>query len=194
MKRYIFADSSYNLDDAFNVDSDVRKAQAMNTNSLELMEIYFYDPSEDVRTWLAANPNLPLEYMQKLSQDPESLVRTGVAVNKSAPEEILSDLAADPDAYVRVGVACNKNSTGSVLEKLYHNSVEDFIFEFIAKNINTPADVFWCLQHNRNRSVVYNLAENPSVPPEILNKIRFNTNDEGIKAAAIKNLTGRGYM
>ena len=78
-----------------------------------------------VRLVLAGNPHTTPAAMQKLAEDPSEKVRSRLAANARLPEDIFKILAKDTSDEVRISVGENQNAPDDILEMLAHDSSDD---------------------------------------------------------------------
>lgn len=137
-----------------------------------LLEEFFTNGKWD---YLAAqNPNTPPEILETLSKDPSDNIRTMVAGNPSTPPSVLGGLARDISEAVRGAVAANPSTMGETIAWLSDDG-RNYVLGKVASNPNTYPYVLENLFNSQKQWAIYEieegLAENPSTPIELLDKL-----------------------
>jgi hypothetical protein len=78
-----------------------------------------------VRLVLAGNPHTTPAAMHKLAEDPSEKVRSRLAANARLPEDLFKILAKDSSEEVRISVGENQNVPDQVLELLARDTSDD---------------------------------------------------------------------
>lgn len=126
---------------AWGTNNQVRRWVARNPNTPEytLADLAQSGESWDVRVGAAMNPHMPPERLRRLACDEDFGVREAVASNPRCPPEVLAALAADSVKEVRGAVASNPRTPGSTLAALATNDPELAIRQAAAMNPSVPA-------------------------------------------------------
>ena len=117
---YIKCSEEYDPTTAFSNNSDRRLAAASTTTSIELLEIYSFDPVFLVRYRVTQNKNTPGDVLQdildgQLDDEERKLVQLQVAKHPNALPETLAELSTSDSWTVRWRVAENPNTPTDVL-------------------------------------------------------------------------------
>lgn len=80
---------------------------ASTSDDNNILEQLSKSTNDDIRYFLADNPNLSIELLETLSKDSNNLVRLNISRNKNVPTYILKQLSNDEDDYVRKVVLNN---------------------------------------------------------------------------------------
>jgi hypothetical protein len=142
---------------------------ARNPNlPVELMKGLAEDKNDDVRYYLTGNPNLPVELMQVLAKDKDPDVRGKLAHNPKLPLEIMRILVKDKNVGVRYYLTGNPNLPVELMQVLAKDK-DDYVRRNLARNPNLPVEILNILAKDKDAAVRRNLARNPNLPVEILN-------------------------
>lgn len=101
--------------------------------------------------------------LARLANDEDEDVRWYVAQNPNTPAEALAQLANDEDAYTRENVALNPNTSAEALAQLA-NDTEWTMRWYVAKNSNTPVDILVQLANDEDEAVRKAAMDNPNCP------------------------------
>lgn len=137
--------------------------------SLAVLKTLETSKSEEVRCYVALNPNADDAILGKLSNDESAAVRQCVALNHNTPHRILKNLISDPDYSTRSALTTNPNWTADEIRD-FHRQNPDWASS-IADNPSAPPDVLKELTYGSNPSVLSSLARNPSIPPYVINRL-----------------------
>jgi hypothetical protein len=127
-----------------------RVVEAYASNEPQVLSVLSSDEDYIVRSYVAANPNTPVEALQALSRDKGQPVvtragangcdvRYNVAKNPSTPAATLNEMSSDEDYIVRCGVASNPNTPADVLRALSGDII--IVRWNVAGNPGTPVEV-----------------------------------------------------
>ncbi len=105
-----------------------------------------------VRLVLAGNPHTSAAAMKKLADDPSEKVRSRLAANARLPEDLFHHLAKDASEEVRISVGENPNAPDKILELLAKDSSEDVRLA-ISANSQLPAHLLKALTEDDNMYV-----------------------------------------
>lgn len=151
MKRYIRSATTPNIELAKNSKDPKELARLAN------------DENDDVRYWVANNPNTSADTLAHLATDEDFRVRHTIAVDPNTPPEILAQLANDADKFVRVKVASNRNTSSGVLAQLASDEDADVRY-WVAENSNAPSEILAQLTNDGDKDVRKAAAGNPNSP------------------------------
>jgi hypothetical protein len=142
---------------------------ARNSQSNEILTKLCEDKDEDVREYVALNPNTPAEALVILAnqKDEYSGIRRIVARNPNTPAEALSVLAKDKYAGIHLDVALNRNTPAETLAQLAEDPWID-VRGFVASNPSTPAEALSALAKERSIDIRVKVAGNPNTSVETL--------------------------
>ncbi|MBE0467997.1 MAG: hypothetical protein IBX55_00515 [Methyloprofundus sp.] len=147
-------------------DLDVRKEVAGNFKTPPDVLIDLINDSWIVRSFLAENPNSPVELLIKLADDEDEYVRSRLATNLKAPVDLLVKLSKDGQ-NVRMSVAENIRTPVYLLIELACDRSWQ-VRMCVAINPNTPSDTLTSLSEDGHWGVQYRVAENPNTPIEAI--------------------------
>lgn len=155
------------------------------------------DPSPDVRSALACNPETHPHALRMLAQDPNPNVRACVASSFGKAEGHLEDerlpemfarMEHDLAPLVRKAFASNPLAASDALERLSRDDDEKVRAE-VARNASTPAAALKTLASDPRASVRKNAALNPSTPVDSLRLLAGDTVGEVRLAVALNAQT-----
>lgn len=106
-----------------------------------------------------------------------------IAYSPATSASILKHLANHTDGYTRDGVAQNPNTPTEALRKLASKQEAGEPRIFLARNLNTPSDVFESLSKDRDKKVRISVAENPNTPLTVLQYLANDTERNVAEAA-----------
>ena len=150
-------------------NEQVRSAVGRNANTpLEILVQLAQDPSYAVKMGVAVNPRLSLELLQKLGQIDEEL-KSQVASNSSLSLEYFTKLSKDPSEQVRRAIVSNFTTPVNILLSLAKDPSEQ-VRCLIARNLNTPVNTLLELTGD-TAPVRANIAANPNITPDVLQKL-----------------------
>lgn len=162
-----------------------------------LKSIVDIDPHSYKYNWHNAelameNPNMPLEVLQDIDRYPHLL--NSIAINPSTPRSVLERLIKRGKAnnnYDLLGcIAINANAPESFLMEVANgNSLPDKMR--LAKNTAIPYDVQKYLYSLGDEWIDQNLADNPGVSEDILQKILTYSRNSLTLSLAERNLESR---
>ncbi len=130
-------------------------------------------PLARVRLAVAMNPKCPPDTLARLARDPSDLIRQAVAANPACPDEVKAKLAADEDQAVVEALLENPKPPGhAVLDQLTAGQ-QPKVYELLAANPRTPADILRKLAHvpTQTEFLLLSLSRNPSVPPDVVMRL-----------------------
>jgi hypothetical protein len=141
---------------------------ARNPNlPVELMKVLAGDENENVRYNLASNPNLPVELIKGLTEDKSVNVRYYLATNPNLSVDVMKVLAKDKNADVRYYLAGNPNLPLEIMKGLAEdNDIE--VRCSLAGNLNLPLEIMRVLAKDKEGYVRAGLAGNPNLPVELI--------------------------
>lgn len=151
-------------------NSQRRKAQSKEPvlSQRSLADILAKDFHSSVRSAIAGNPNTPVYLLEQLANDEDAVVRGFVARNPNAPGALLEKLSYDENSIPRNGVAMNTHTPGRVLSELAQRTLDSRWPGYeIAKNPSTPPETLELLVSKRRSEV----ALNPSAPQHLLEQL-----------------------
>ena len=165
---------------------DVRSILAANPNLIESIQIKLAnDEDEEVRRFLALNPILIKSLQIKLADDEEEWVRRYLAQNPNLIESLQIKLANDENEEVRSSLAQNDNLFESVQLKLADDE-NKWVKIHLAQNPNLIESVQLKLADDEYQEVRENLAQNPNLFGSAQSKLA-NSDDESVKIYLAKN-------
>lgn len=156
-----------------------------------LIECAVNHSQASIRSNIASNPYLPINYLDKLAQDIDRNVRISVAgticmsdqnfewlhgkkaINRTVNHhphitfKIISQLAKDKDGNVRYVVANNTGTPILILEQLSFDSYL-CVREAVARNLQTPEKVLRRLFQSKYESVAQSVAKNRNIPYDLM--------------------------
>lgn len=181
----------------------VRKAVAENRKSDPLSYIphgivgtLARDPSPDVRSALACNPETHPHALRMLAQDPNPNVRSCVASSFGKAEGHLEDerlpemfarMEHDLTPLVRKAFASNPLAASDALERLSRD--DEKVRAEAARNASTPAAALEAFASNPRASVRKNAALNPNTPVDSLSLLAGDAVGEARLAVALNAQT-----
>lgn len=178
MKRYLKADSDYDEAEAFNENASKRSMLALDTSSVELLEIYAHDPSASVKESVSRNPHATPDILRDLL---DGWVNSNTCLNivrrDDVPTDVLDkipDVCQDEDVLTML--AQNPNASDEVILKIFDIAMEQTVdsedyIEFlwrIAGLQRLPASTLSHLADSDNWRVREAVAHNPNMSPEVL--------------------------
>ena len=188
MKIYIRAAIKNTSDE----DDDVRcyVASDPNTRPASLAELA-RDYDDDVRTAVADNPNTPPEVLAQLATDTDWRIRERAMLNPNMPLDVLSAVIDEGDRWDMELVAANPSTPVELLQQLYDLAYDTYmevdILPRLAKNPNTPIDILEKISNSKIPNTLCHLAENPNITPEIAENLAFYPDSMLVRLAAIEN-------
>ena len=126
---------------------DVRKYVALNPNTHSKTLEKMIENDKECRYRAVRNKNLSKNVIEKLSNSDDDYIRWGVADNQSTPEEVLEKLSKDENRNVRFGISSNKNSNSKSLDNLCEDE---------------------------DNEIRVNVASHPNTSPETLEKMKVD--------------------
>jgi cobalamin biosynthesis Co2+ chelatase CbiK len=160
------------------------------------------DVEEQIRFYLAANPNTPVEALEKLAFDESGDVRSQVAGNANTPIKVLENLATDSYTETLRQLVENAmipanclqkiaNQMLEIAEKTVLSSLEASVLRRISININTPVETIEkiCSISNPNNHywlLSLGVAQNTQTPDYLLDKLA-NHDDYDVRLAVANN-------
>lgn len=166
-------------------NENVRFFVAKNPNTpLEVLAELAKDQLNDVRREVAKNPNTSAEILSDLAKDQDGGIRYYAADNRHIPPEVLAELAKDQHVSVRRCVAGNSTSP-ETLSKLAQDQDKDVRF-YVAMNRHTSSQVLSDLAKDQEYRVRRCVAENWHTPPEVLTELAKDQNED-VRLGVAKN-------
>lgn len=187
MKRYVrsamYAHDDYSDLDAFSANRFDRCTVARNTDDLELMEVYAFDPDSLVKANLLENPNLTLDTFNMMVDTLGQTVLVRVATSTKTPPEILSSLLGHSDFEVRVRAAGNESTP---IDSIAAHIQDKAVLRGVADNSNRNLFLD-ALMTSEDPYVLSKLAKSTKTPREVLERLAQHSNTF-IRYTAIKTL------
>jgi SEFIR domain/NACHT domain len=132
----------------------------------------------------ASNPNIPVSTLEELVKGQNVDARNGAVDNPNMLANTLEELAEHSDWQVRAGVAGNPNTPVITLEKLAHETISPQVRKYVAKNLNTPANVLELFIADNDIDVRKATASNPHALTDTLERLSKDENSDVRRAIA----------
>lgn len=154
------------LDQMVKDTENVQYAVVQNPNTaVKTLERFKGNKDRDLQVGLAKNENTPEDMLRGMLLTKKFKVRRALASNPSTPVDVLDSLSRDPELVVLMSQ--NPRVSEPALRELYKNAGDDFrILRGLAENPSTPLDILEKLAMCEYSFVQQAVAKNPSLSDE----------------------------
>lgn len=150
-----------------------------------LMKVLAEDEYDEVRFWLAKNPDLNLRTIKQLAKDKDYQIRCAIAERLNLDEKLIKRLANDCDPDVRSSIALRSDLDSELIEQLAEDE-DKYVRQCIAKNPNLSSELINKLAEDQYYRVRLVIAERLNLSEEVIHKLEKDE-DNSVQLAIAKH-------
>lgn len=135
-----------------------------------LMKVLAGDEYDEVRFWLAKNPDLNLKTIKQLAKDKDYQIRCAIAERLNLDNKLIKQLANDCNPDVRSSIALRSDLDSELIEQMSKDE-DEYVRQCIAKNPNLSNELINKLAEDKYFRVREAIAERPDLGNEVAQKL-----------------------